>query len=442
MPRTPLTLFEHDTVPYPWTERDLRLLDAINRQAGCEILTYKFGRDTTALRANQYVGVVRLGDKTIQILPKTYRAEGVVDSAREATANLLHLLAYAADVPISEQGVAPLLARKSDWFELLIHLFATHLASLWQRGALHTYRAVDQELGVLKGKWRIADQLRYPASLHQFHVTSDEFTADTEINRALRFVVERLWQLTRDGANRRQLELLREWMDGVSIPNAVNRAALDDAHLTRLNRAYVPVINLARLFLDGGALQLAADTTQAYSFVFDMNVLFESFVFRFLQRHRSQILPEAAAEWRLVAQADGCKLHLALHQGMRNAFALKPDIVARSGEQYPLLLDTKYKRLHPTKAALGIDPADFYQMHAYATCYECPRVILLYPQTAEHPEPLHHMFRLQTGRAVVPAVIEAHTIDLRCDLGKKSERAGLIQQLQKIFVETTNPYVS
>ena len=187
---------------------------------------------------------------------------------------------------------------------------------------------------------------------------------------------------------------------------------------------------------------MAADTTQTYSFVFDMNVLFESFVFRFLQRHRSQILPEAAAQWKLVAQADGCKLHLALHQGIRSAFALKPDIVARSREQYPLLLDTKYKRLNIKKTALGIDPADFYQMHAYAARYECPRVILLYPQTAEHPEPLHHIFRLQTSRAVVPAVIEAHTIDLRCDLGKSSERARLIEQFKKIFVEIANPYVS
>ena len=330
MPLAPLVLFEHETIPFNWTDRDLRLLAAVNRQAGANILTPKI--DATGkqqLQAAQYVGVVRLGEQTIQILPKIHSSPGQAASEREATANLLHLLAYASDVPISEQGVAPLLAKKSDWFELLIHLFVTHLASLWQRGALHAYRAVDQELGVLKGKWRIADQLRYPASLHQFHVTSDEFSADTDINRALRFVVERLWHLTRDGANRRQLELLREWMDGVTLPNAVNRAALDDAHITRLNRAYVPVINLARLFLDGGALQLAADTTQTYSFVFDMNDLFESFVFRFLQRHRSQILPESAAQWKLVAQAGGCKLHLALHQGIRSAFALKPDIVAR-----------------------------------------------------------------------------------------------------------------
>jgi hypothetical protein len=65
-------------------------------------------------------------------------------------------------------------------------------------------------------------------------------------------------------------------------------------------------------------------------------------------------------------------------------------------------------------------------------------VILLYPQTAAQPEPLHHTFHLQTGHAV----IEVHTIDLRCDLGKSSERAGLIQQLKDIFVETTNPYGS
>lgn len=436
MPLTPFVLFEHETIPFKWTDRDLRLLAAINGQAGDSILTPRIDAKGKQLQAAQYVGVVRLGEQTIQILPKIHRSGEREASAREATANLLHLLAYAADIPIDEQGVAPLLARKSDWFEILIHLFAKHLASLWQRGALHAYRAIDQELGVLKGKWRIADQLRYPASLHQFHVTSDEFTADTEINRALRFVVERLWHLTHDGANRHRLELLREWMDGITLPKAANREALSDAHITRLNRAYVPVINLARLFLDGGALQLAADTTQTYSFVFDMNVLFESFVFRFLERHRGQILPESASQWKLVAQAGGCMRYLARDVHTHDAFALKPDILARSGpDDHPLLLDTKYKRLHSKKGKPVIDPADFYQMHAYATRYECPRVILLYPQTAEHPEPLCHTFRLQIGSAV----IEARTIDLRCELGNSSERAKLVQQFKNIFVETTNP---
>ena len=140
MSRTPLTLFEHDTLPYAWTERDLRLLAALNGRTGDNILTPKIDAKGKQLQAAQFVGVVRLGEQIIQILPKIHRSGERDASAREATANLLHMLAYAADVPIDEQGVAPLLAKKSDWFELLIHLFATHLASLWQRGALHAYR--------------------------------------------------------------------------------------------------------------------------------------------------------------------------------------------------------------------------------------------------------------------------------------------------------------
>ena len=56
------------------------------------------------LQAAQFVGVVRLGEQTIQILPKTHRSAERVESAREATANLLHLLAYAADVPIENRA--------------------------------------------------------------------------------------------------------------------------------------------------------------------------------------------------------------------------------------------------------------------------------------------------------------------------------------------------
>ena len=33
MPLTPLVLFEHETIPFNWTDRDLRLLAAVNRQS-------------------------------------------------------------------------------------------------------------------------------------------------------------------------------------------------------------------------------------------------------------------------------------------------------------------------------------------------------------------------------------------------------------------------
>lgn len=108
-----------------------------------------------------------------------------------------------------KQTLAPLLKRGNDWFEILKRLFASHLLEEWQRGAHRTHQMVEDELSVLKGKWRMTDQIRSPVRRHTFSVAYDQFTADNPLNRIFRFVVERLWYQTRDGGNRRSPGALR-----------------------------------------------------------------------------------------------------------------------------------------------------------------------------------------------------------------------------------------
>lgn len=91
-----LTLFEHEcTTGFGWTESDLAALDRLNQAAGTELLSPVVRRDGRELRAAQHVGVFRLGNRTVQVLPKIYRAGEVKDErqhARDATRNLLHML--------------------------------------------------------------------------------------------------------------------------------------------------------------------------------------------------------------------------------------------------------------------------------------------------------------------------------------------------------------
>src|SRR5205823_2849186 len=99
--------------------------------------------------------------------------------------------------------------------------------------------------------------------------------------------------------------------------------------------------------------------------------------------------------------------------------------------RFPLLLDAKYKRLDPADRKLGISPADFYQMHAYAHRYQCPCVLLLYPQTAEMDTPLRVHFTLaDSGKR-----IEATTIDLRVDLSTSEGKRNLIEQFKRLLQE-------
>jgi 5-methylcytosine-specific restriction enzyme subunit McrC len=428
-----ITLFEHEcTSGFHWSDRDLASLERLSRAAGAELLRPVVRGKARELRAAQHVGVFRLGNQTVQVLPKIYQSGEATDQrqhAREATRNLLHMLRIADEVPVREQGLASLLRRDMDWFEILTRLFATHLREEWQRGANRGYLLVEDDLPALKGKWRIAEQIRRPARDHQFAVAYDEFTADIPLNRVFRFVVERLWGFTRDGENRQVLGELRQWLDEVTLLPAVPATSASPTLLTRLNRRLEPLLNLARLFLEGGVMQMAAGDLTAFAFVFDMNRVFEAFVVNFVRRHRKAILPPDLCDCDLLPQARGASLCLA-RAGGKPVFRLKPDLALRSGRTFPLIMDAKYKGLEPDVSGAGVAQGDFNQMFAYAHRYDCPRVLMLYPQTADMPSAFRQEFSLEGTEGKTVAVA---TVDIRVDLGSVQGRKQIVERLRQVF---------
>jgi 5-methylcytosine-specific restriction enzyme subunit McrC len=425
-----LTLFEHDTSTLPLSPKQQALLERLRRRLPERALQVEVRGSSHVLRAAHYIGVLRLGETTIQILLKIYRSPdsaAAEQRAREATANLLHMLAYAGLAHIRESDVTDLLRRESDWFEILTYLFATHLAEEWQHGATRAYQTVEEELPRLRGTWLLATQLRRPDRAHRFSVRYDEFTVDIPLNRVFRFVVERLSRLTRSSANARLLGELRQLLDEVTLLPVVTAQDVDRITLNRLNTHYAPLLNLARLFLDDGALQVAAGDNALFAFVFDMNAVFEGFVAGFLRRHPAAI-PEELRSARLAAQGGNKRLYLA-SSGTTPHFRLKPDLLFQRDDVTPAIADTKYKRLDPGDKKLGISEADFYQMFAYAQRYCCPRVILIYPQTAGSTA-LQKRFTLQgtTNQQIIAATIGVHR-----DLGKRAERDALAVELATIL---------
>lgn len=67
-----VTLFEHEVKEYDWTDRDLAALERLRCATGVEILRVTVQNGKRALKATQHVGVVRMGSRTVQILPKIY----------------------------------------------------------------------------------------------------------------------------------------------------------------------------------------------------------------------------------------------------------------------------------------------------------------------------------------------------------------------------------
>lgn len=179
---------------------------------------------------------------------------------------------------------------------------------------------------------------------------------------------------------------------------------------------------------------MASGQLSTFAFVFDMNQLFEAFVVNFIRRHPEDVLPSTLRDCDLLPQSGGETCYLARSSDGAGVFRLKPDLVFRQGgtipNTFPLLMDTKYKALKPNERKLGINQADFYQMHAYAHRYGCPRVLLLYPQKSDMTALPVTWFSMEGSHDKAIAVA---SVDLQIKLTDVSEREKLIKALRGLF---------
>jgi 5-methylcytosine-specific restriction enzyme subunit McrC len=106
-----------------------------------------------------------------------------------------------------------------------------------------------------------------------------------------------------------------------------------------------------------------------------MNRLFEAFI--------AHVAKRALGPLGYRVSTQGPRGWLTKRGAYGQAFSTRPDLhLERQGTV--TIVDTKWKRLSPTKGELGISPSDAHQMNAYADVYAASRVIILYPHEASY----------------------------------------------------------
>ena len=366
--------FEYsDVAKDVWSQEDLLKIDRLNRTLHDEALSIRFNEGKPVVKATSYVGVIRIGDTTIEILPKVDN-----DDKKLAAQNLLYFLSYTRKLTIKESDIAHLTERQSEFFEILICLFAKNLWDLMRKGMYKEYVAEVEYAGFLKGKWLISQQLtQKPLNRHKFYVSYDDFTDDNPFNRIFKYAVILLQRVATNPRNQQLLLELSFALNDIEF-EIITKEHFARLNINRLNRQYLPVLELARLFILNSSLQMTANNIETFSFVFDMNKLFEEFVYEFIRRHKDEILPDELKDCEIKAQ-HGNK-YLVYSEGEIPEFRLQPDIIfIKPDGTIPLIIDTKYKLLDPQDERLGISQSDMYQMFAYSKKFECNRVVMLYP---------------------------------------------------------------
>jgi 5-methylcytosine-specific restriction enzyme subunit McrC len=436
-----ITLFEHQSISYEELGfyPDHPVIDALDQLNNLFGKTY-IQLGLRSLKATAYVGIIRIGEITFQILPKIdYDPKGDPDQPIEsdsniravesASRNLLFLLSYALNIQLHQQEISSLLTRRAGWLELLTFLFASGLHRELQAGINHDYVPVEEPLPVIKGRWDIQRQLTIsPFTRHIFQLRYDQYSLDIPINRVFRYVSYNLLPQTFNSSTRTLLSDIFLWLDPAERMNSISTEYLDQVSFSRLNNRFLPYFNLARLFIENQIVELLSGGRKVFAFLFDMNILFERFVFQLLNQNKSAILPLDFMNLDVQSQAQGTTTYLVESVSLnRNIIRLRPDIqFIHPLNEYPrLILDTKYKILSDNDLRLRIAESDLYQMLAYTVRFGCPLVLLIYPQ-GPNQIPIRSHFRFID----YPADLFVSTINIRQSL---HEPGRLIDEFYTIF---------
>lgn len=336
---------------------------------GSKILTLEH----SGVRAGQVVGLLAAEGCAIEILPKI---DGVEDGG--VRRRLVHMLNVAYSLDIDTSGVSELGWQRNDLLEILILLFARKVWDVVRRGMPRRYVGREDDLPLLRGRLDVVRQFtRHAAAPVKLACRYDELSPDIALNRIMKAAITRLARMARSAESQRLLrELQFEYAEISDVP--VSALRWDEVFLDRTNQGWRGVLDLARLLLGERFQDTDAGGQAGFSLLFEMNVLFELYITRMMDR--------AVRPLGIRATAQGGRAYCLVEEDSGDGrFQTRPDIILRQGGATRMIVDTKWKHLSPLSVDRnqGISQADIYQMIAYGTVYDCDRLILLYPHSAD-----------------------------------------------------------
>ncbi|MGJ0301568.1 McrC family protein [Aliarcobacter cryaerophilus] len=314
------------------------------------------------LQAQNYVGVIQTKDgTTIEILPKIKNA--TIEKSKEI---LIKMLKTLKNSPFKNSSVANLKSSKIPLFEIFISMFLEELAKLVQKGIKSDYIKKEENLKFLKGKLKISEQIKYN-TIHKerFFVAYEEFLSDRVENRLIKTTLQFLYNKSKLNKNQQRIREFLFVFDEIEISHNI-KTDFSKIKLNRQMKDYEQVLLWCKTFLFENSFSPYKGNDIAFALLFDMNLLFESFVYSYLKK---------SSNFQDIKSQD--RTHYLAYENGIGRFRLKPDIVINGGK---IIADTKWKILSEDKAYNGVLQDDMYQLYAYGTKYaNCEKIYLIYP---------------------------------------------------------------
>ena len=384
----------HETVRLSVEERDaLRPILSSIEPAPAEANAYQLTPGST-------IGALEIGDLSVSIEPKL------------PIGRVLYLAAYAMGVDFREERFD--YERQPALVEALVPALTRAARRAFARGLLHGYRTEEEALQTVRGRIRVADQLRRRFGVPlPVEVRYDDFTDDVLANRLVKAAADRLAKLRiRSPSSRLDLAWVAATLDNVSLVEFPTND-VPEVKFDRLNEHYREVVTLARLILRHTSIETGRGRVRANGFLMDMNEVFQEFVTRALRDELGLSDRAFRSDRRLPP----------IHLDAADRIRLKPDISWWDGPTCTFVGDAKYKRVKNEQ----VPNADLYQLLAYTTALDLPGGLLIYAE-GEANDVAHRVRHAGKQLEIATLDLSGSIDNLRAEIGKLAERVRALQR--------------
>ncbi|WP_375722926.1 McrC family protein [Arcobacter sp. KX21116] len=312
------------------------------------------------LQAQNYVGIIQTQDSTtIEILPKIRNLDE--NKSKEILIKMLKTLKKS---PFKNFNMAHLKSSKMPLLEIFITMFLEELAKLIQKGIKSDYITKEENLKFLKGKLKINEQIKQNyVHKERFFVEYQDFLSSRIENKLIKTTLAFLYKKSKSNKNQQRIREFLFVFDEIEISYSI-KSDFSKVKLNRQMKDYEQVLLWCRTFLLENSFSPYKGNDIAFALLFDMNLLFESYVGHYLKKKGLNVSLQDKGKY-LVEEP--------------NKFALRPDIIINkeNEEDEQLIADTKWKIIKDEK---DISQGDMYQLYAYGTKYtDCKKLYLIYP---------------------------------------------------------------
>ena len=405
-------------------------LGKLHNYLECQHLDAALKVTPNGIETNSWVGVIKYKNTHFQILPKLIYTkeynEDYDDKTKEETKsnilkNLIFMLSYTKKLDIKTSNETRLSTAKNPFIEILIREYAKSLFECLKRLTPKKYVREEDNINYLKGKIKFTENIRYNSSNQvKFYCEYDEFSENNILNQLFLFVSTCLYNISNDSYNKKTLKFIMNYYSDIKLVR-FDRFKVEKIKLSRNQELFRKPFNLAKMFVEQTSVDLSKNKFENITLIWDMNKLFEEFVFEIMKKNESEL------GCKLTAQR-GRKLLIGDTSKKRNTFV---DIMIEKDGGEKIVLDTKYKKFVSSN---DFSNADVFQVSTYCLLHKAKHAILLYPRWGSSDAEKDFHLNIDNPSESNIYQIDFRTINLQYDyIGKKENLEKIKEDIKRIL---------